>query len=88
LAELLQFQPVCACSANARPTSNPTSAEKPHPLNSGALLAAILDNVVAITVGRAFLDLHCLFAKKATQEINQRAFIIVQMKSFSHACRP
>jgi hypothetical protein len=47
-----------------------------------------LDNVVAITVGRAFLDLHRLSAKKAAQETNQRAFIIVQMKSFSHARQP
>jgi hypothetical protein len=65
-----------------------TSAEKSDPFNSGAPSATILNDVVAFTVGHAFLDLHCLFAKKAAQQINQRAFIIVQMKSFSHSCRP
>jgi hypothetical protein len=65
-----------------------TSAKKSHPLYSGASLTTILDDVVAITVGRAFLNLHRLSAKIAAQETNQRAFIIVQMKSFSHACRP
>jgi hypothetical protein len=47
-------------------------------------LATILNDVVAFTVGDAFLNLHCLFAFKAAQQINQRAFIVVQMKSFRH----
>jgi hypothetical protein len=52
------------------------SAKKSHPLNSGASLTTILDDVVAFTVGHALLNLHYLFANKAAQQINQRAFII------------
>jgi hypothetical protein len=48
-----------------------TSAEKSYPLNSGALLAAILGNVVTVTVGRALLDLHRLVADETAQQINQ-----------------
>jgi hypothetical protein len=62
---------------------SPTSAEESHQLNSVAPLATILDDVAAFGVGGAFLNLHRLFANKAAQEINQWAFIVVQMKSFS-----
>jgi hypothetical protein len=62
--------------ANVRPTA----AKEAHALNSGAPLATILNDVVAFTVGHAFFDLHCLFAYKAAQQINQRAFIVVQMR--------
>jgi hypothetical protein len=40
-------------------------------------------DVVAPAVRGAFLNLHRVFANKAAQEINQRTFIVVQMKSFS-----
>jgi hypothetical protein len=59
-----------------------TAAEESHQLNSGASLATILNDVVAIGVGRAFLNLHCLFANKATQKIDQRTFIVVQTGFF------
>jgi hypothetical protein len=43
-----------------------------------------LNDVVAFTVRNAFLNLHCLATSKAAQEINQRAFIVVQSKSVCH----
>jgi hypothetical protein len=58
------------------------AAEESHQLNSGASLATILNDVVAIGVGHAFLNLHCFFANKATQQIDQRAFIVVQTGFF------
>jgi hypothetical protein len=61
-------------------SSIPTSAEESHPLNSAAPSATVLNDVVAFRVGHAFLNVHCLLAFKAAQEIDQRAFIIVQMK--------
>jgi hypothetical protein len=69
-------------------SSIPTSAEESHQLNSGASSATILNEVVAVRVRRAFLNLHCLFASKAAQEINQRAFVIVQRKAFNHFLQP
>jgi len=56
----------------------PTSTEEPHPLNSVAPLATILNDVVTFGVGGAFLNLHRLFANDADQEIYQRAFVVVQ----------
>jgi hypothetical protein len=47
-------------------------------------LATILNDVVTLRIGRAFLNSHCLFANKAAQKINQRAFIVVQMMSFDN----
>jgi hypothetical protein len=60
------------------------AAEESHPLNSGASLAAILNHIAAFRVGHAFLNLHCLFANKAAQQIDQRAFIVIQMRFFRH----
>jgi hypothetical protein len=61
-----------------------TAAEESHPLNSGAPLATILNDIVTFTIGLAFLNLHCLFANKATQQIDQRALIVVQTGFFRH----
>jgi hypothetical protein len=41
-----------------------------------------LDDVVSFKVGHALLNLHCLFANKAAQQIDQRAFIDIQMRFF------
>jgi hypothetical protein len=71
--------PVISPSPSRR--CNSTSAAKPHQLNSVAPLAKILNDV--IRVWRASLNLHWLFAHEAAQEINQWAFIVVQIKSFS-----
>jgi hypothetical protein len=60
---------------------HPTSAEQPYSLDSVAPLATILNDVVALRIWRAFLNSHRLFAYKAAQKINQRAFIVVQMMS-------
>jgi hypothetical protein len=60
------------------------AAEESHQLNSGAPLATILNDVVAFRVGRALLNLHCLFANKAAQQIDQGAFIVIQMGFFGH----
>jgi hypothetical protein len=54
-----------------------TFAEQSHQLNSGAPSATILNDVVAIRVWHAFLNLHCFFAYDTGQEINERAFIVV-----------
>jgi hypothetical protein len=48
------------------------------------MYASILYDVVTVSVRHAFLNLHGLLAYKAGQQIHQRAFIVVQMKSFSH----
>jgi hypothetical protein len=45
-------------------------------------------NDTELRVGSALLNLHCLVADKTAQQINQRASIIVQMKSFSHLRHP
>jgi hypothetical protein len=66
----------------------PTSAEKSHPFNSGAPLATILNDVVAFLIGLALLNLHRLLAYKAAQQINQRAFIFVRLRSFRHLFQP
>jgi hypothetical protein len=55
-----------------------TSADQ---FNSVAPLATILNDVAAFRVWRASLNLHCLFAHEAAQEVSQGAFIVVQMKS-------
>jgi hypothetical protein len=62
----------------------PAAAEQSHQIDSGALLAPILNDVAAFRVGRAFLNLHCLFAHNATQQIYQRAFIVIQMRIVWH----
>jgi hypothetical protein len=57
------------------------SAEESHPLNSPALLATILNDVLTFGIGLAFLNLHCLFAYDAVQETYKRAFIVIRMIS-------
>jgi hypothetical protein len=54
-----------------------TSAKQPHALDPVASSTAILDDVPAIGVGRAFLDLHAVSANEAAQKIDQWAFIII-----------
>jgi hypothetical protein len=61
-----------------------TAAEESHQLNSAASWATILNDVVALTVRSALFNLHCLFANKAGQQINQRAFIVIQTRFFRH----
>jgi hypothetical protein len=66
-----------------RPTSLwgcgiPAATYEPHPLNSVAAHATILDYIVAPGIGTAFLNPHRLFANDAAQKINQRAFVVVQ----------
>jgi hypothetical protein len=41
----------------------------------------ILNDVLAFAVGSAFLDLHRLSTYDAGQQINQGAFVVVQMMS-------
>jgi hypothetical protein len=60
------------------------AAEESHQLNSGASLATILNHIAAFRVGHAFLDLHCLIANKAAQQVDQRAFIVIQTRFFMH----
>jgi hypothetical protein len=64
------------------------AAEEPHQLNSGASLATILNDIAAFRVGHAFLNLHRLFANKAAQQIDQRAFIVIQIRIFRHPSQP
>src|ERR1019366_10306030 len=71
--------------ASARRTS--TSAKKSHPLNSFAKLATVLNQVPALTVRGAFLELHCLVTYNAVQKIGQRAFIVVQLHSLGGSHR-
>ena len=59
----------------------PTPAEKSHPLNSVAPPATILNDVPTFSVGRAFLDLHCVPAYDAVHQIDQGTFIVVQRMS-------
>jgi hypothetical protein len=61
-----------------------TAAEESHQLNSGASLATILNDIAAFRVGHALLKPHCLVANKATQQIDQRALIVVQTGFFRH----
>ncbi len=56
-----------------------TSAEKSHPLDSVAPPATILNDVPTFSVRRAFLDLHCLLACDAVHQIDEGAFIVIQM---------
>ena len=56
-----------------------TSAEKSHSLDSVAPPAAILNDVPTFSVRRAFLDLHCLLACDAVHQIDEGAFIVIQM---------
>ena len=56
------------------------AAEEPHQLNSGASLATILNDIAAFRVGHAFFNLHRLFANKAAQQIDQQAFIVIQIR--------
>src|ERR1700761_8755666 len=53
------------------------SPKQPHALDPVAPLAAILDDVVALGIGRALLDLHAVPADVAIQQIDQRAFVVV-----------
>ncbi len=56
-----------------------TSAEKSQPLDSVAPPATILNDIPTFSVGRAFLDLHCLLACDAVHQIDEGAFIVIQM---------
>jgi hypothetical protein len=56
------------------------AAEESHPLNSVALLATILNDVVAFSVGGDFLNFHSLCAHNAAQETYQWALIVVHMR--------
>src|ERR1700730_14592196 len=56
-----------------------TSAQESHPLNSITPPTTILNDVRTPSAGSAFLDLHCLFAYDADQQIHQRAFIVIRM---------
>jgi hypothetical protein len=56
-----------------------TSAEQSQPFNPVAQIATILNDIHAISVGSAFLELHCLCTYNAANEIDQRAFIVVQL---------
>jgi hypothetical protein len=38
-----------------------------------------LNDVPTFSVGSAFLQLHCLLAYNAANEIDQRAFVVIQM---------
>jgi hypothetical protein len=64
-----------------------TSPDEPHPLDSVAALATILNDVAAFSVRRAFLDVHWLFADNAGEKIDQRAFIVVRMTSSARRLR-
>jgi hypothetical protein len=46
-----------------------------------ALLAAVLNDVPALSVGSAFFDLHVLPANNAVQQIDQGALVVIQMMS-------
>jgi hypothetical protein len=70
-------RPVSSFCLRLQPT-NPGLAEKSHPLNSAAQVTTILNDVPSFSVGDAFLELHCLLAYNAANEIDQRAFIVVQ----------
>lgn len=72
-----------ASFARARKTALSAWAHKAHPLNSIAPWATILNDIVALRVGRALLDLHCFVAYGTAQKIDQRAFVVVQDISFS-----
>jgi hypothetical protein len=43
-----------------------------------------LNDVHTVSVGRAFLDLHCLTTYDATQQIDKGAFVVVGMVSVLH----
>jgi hypothetical protein len=81
----------CASSAGKHALAAPsrgaagyltTAAEESQQLASTAALATILNHIAAFRVGDAFLNLHCLFANNAAQQIDQRAFIVIQMRIF------
>jgi hypothetical protein len=61
--------------------SIPTSAEKSHRLNSGASLATILNESWPSESGMLF-SIFIVSSNKATQQIDQRAFIVVQTGFF------
>jgi hypothetical protein len=63
------------CLANC----DPASAEKPHAFDPAASRAAILNDVLALRIRRAFLNSHRLFACKAAQQIDQWALVVVQV---------
>jgi hypothetical protein len=52
-----------------------------HPLNSAAQVATILNDVPTFIVGRAFLQLHRPLAYDAGQQIDQGAFVVIQIMS-------
>jgi hypothetical protein len=56
-----------------------TSAEQSDPFNPVAQIATILNDILAFSVGSAFLEPHCLHTYIAANEIDQRAFIVVQL---------
>jgi hypothetical protein len=63
-----------------------TSAEKSHPLSSVAQVATVLNDIVTFSVGGTFLELHCLLTHYAANEIDQRAFVVVQWESLVVDC--
>jgi hypothetical protein len=67
-----------------RGSSIAVPTEKSYQLNSGAPPATILNGVMAIGVWHTFLNLHRLVAYKTDHEIDQRALVVVQMRSLSH----
>ena len=46
-----------------------------------ALLASVLNDVPALSVGSAFFDLHVLPANNAGQQIDQGALVVIEMMS-------
>jgi hypothetical protein len=74
-------------SPNRRPRSPGAVtgfAQKPHALDPVAPTAAILDEVAAFEVGRAYLDRHCLIAHDAAQQVDQETSIVVGMAIWFH----
>ncbi len=61
-----------------RDRSLPVSAKQPNPLDPATSPAPILNDVAAVGAGVALLDLQSLLANDANQEIDQRAFVVVQ----------
>jgi hypothetical protein len=55
----------------------PAPPKQPDPLDPVAMLTAILDDVPAFGIGSTFLDLHPVPTDETTQQIDQRAFIVV-----------
>jgi hypothetical protein len=57
----------------------PASAEESYQLNSGALWATVLNDVVAVRIRYTFFNVHRLPAHKTGQEIDQWACVVIAM---------